>query len=173
MQPMVAHQGFDFISERTQHSDGLLWPELMGGVVTRADLAIDLVSYFNTFAGSAVAGAVGLALLDVLRDERLLDNARLVGDYIIAGLRRLQLKHSLIGEFRGKGMFFGVEMVRDCLTKEPAIEETRQIVNGMYEHGVLISSVGPRHNVLKIRPPMPFSNERISPPTAPHPTDTV
>ena len=88
--------------------------------------------------------------------KRLRASARRGARYILAALRGLQMKHSLIGDVRGEGMFFGVELVRD-LTKERATEETHRVVNGVYERGVLICRVGPRHNILKIRPPMPFS----------------
>jgi 4-aminobutyrate aminotransferase-like enzyme len=134
----------------------------LAGVVARADLADEFAGknmYFNTFGGNPVSAAVGLAVLDVLRDERLLDNARTVGDYVIAGLRKLQAKHTLIGDVRGRGLFFAVEMVKDRATQEPAGAETKRIVNGMRERGVLISRIGPHDNILKIRPPMPFSTE--------------
>ena len=134
----------------------------LAGVAARADLVEQFTSqnmYFNTFGGNPVSAAVGLAVLDVLEDERLLDNARVVGDYIVAGLRKLQAKHALIGDVRGRGLFFAVEMVKDRATQEPAGAETRRIVNSMRDRGVLISRIGPGDNILKIRPPMPFSTE--------------
>jgi 4-aminobutyrate aminotransferase-like enzyme len=137
----------------------------LAGVVARADLVEQFTSrnmYFNTFGGNAVSAAVGLAVLDVLRDERLLDNARDVGDYVIAGLRKLQQKHPLIGDVRGRGLFFAVEMVKDRATREPAGAETKRIVNAMRERGVLISRIGIHDNILKIRPPMPFSKQNAA-----------
>jgi 4-aminobutyrate aminotransferase-like enzyme len=134
----------------------------LAGVVARADLVEEFTSrnmYFNTFGGNPVSAAVGMAVLDVLKEERLLENARTVGDYVIAGLRELQTRHPLIGDVRGRGLFFAVEMVKDPGTREPAGAETRRIVNAMRERGVLISRIGPHDNVLKIRPPMPFSRE--------------
>jgi 4-aminobutyrate aminotransferase-like enzyme len=134
----------------------------LAGVVARADLVEEFTSqnmYFNTFGGNPVSAAVGLAVLNVLEEERLLENARRVGDYVIAGLRRLQTKHPLIGDVRGRGLFFAVEMVRDRKTQEPAGLATKRIVNGMRERGVLISRIGPHDNILKIRPPMPFNME--------------
>jgi 4-aminobutyrate aminotransferase-like enzyme len=134
----------------------------LAGVVARADLVEQFTSqnmYFNTFGGNPVSAAVGLAVLDVLQEERLLENARTVGAYVIAGLRKLQTKHALIGDVRGAGLFFAVEMVRDRTTQEPAPAQTKQIVNGMRERGVLISRIGINDNILKIRPPMPFSTE--------------
>jgi 4-aminobutyrate aminotransferase-like enzyme len=134
----------------------------LAGVVTRADLMEEFTSrnmYFNTFGGNPVSAAVGRAVLDVLKDERLLENARSTGDYVIAGLKRLQGKHPLIGDVRGRGLFFAVEMVKDRQTREPAGSDTKRIVNGMRERGVLISRIGPHDNILKIRPPMVFNEE--------------
>ena len=134
----------------------------LAGVVTRADLMEEFTSrnmYFNTFGGNPVSAAVGQAVLDVLKDERLLENARSTGDYVIAGLKRLQGKHPLIGDVRGRGLFFAVEMVKDRQTREPAGSDTKRIVNGMRERGVLISRIGPHDNILKIRPPMVFNKE--------------
>jgi 4-aminobutyrate aminotransferase-like enzyme len=134
----------------------------LAGVVTRADLMEQFTSanmYFNTFGGNPVSAAVGLAVLNVLQEEQLLENARRVGDYVIAGLQQLQSKHALIGDVRGRGLFFAVEMVRDRKTQEPAGPETRRIVNGMRERGVLISRIGPHDNILKIRPPMVFNTQ--------------
>jgi 4-aminobutyrate aminotransferase-like enzyme len=134
----------------------------LAGVVTTADLMERFTSenmYFNTFGGNEVSAAVGLAVLDVLRDERLLDNAQRVGSYVLSGMRDLQQKHPIIGDVRGKGMFFGVEMVTDRQTRHAAGAQTKALVNAMRDRGVLISRIGPRDNILKIRPPMSFSKE--------------
>ena len=134
----------------------------IGGVVARSEL-IDAFEngsmYFNTFGGNPVSAAVGMAVLDVLEHEQLLANARTVGEYVVEGLRKLQQRHSIIGDVRGRGMFFAVEMVTDRDTRMPATAETKRIVNAMREKGVLISRIGMHDNVLKIRPPMPFSQE--------------
>jgi 4-aminobutyrate aminotransferase-like enzyme len=134
----------------------------LAGVVTRAHLADEFTGrhmYFNTFGGNPVSSAVGLAVLDVLRDERLLENACHVGEYVIAGLRKLQAKHAVIGDVRGAGLFFAVDIVEDRATKAPAGAQAKRIVNGMRQRGVLISAIGPKDSILKIRPPMPFSRE--------------
>jgi 4-aminobutyrate aminotransferase-like enzyme len=134
----------------------------LAGVVARADLVEEFTSqnmYFNTFGGNTVSAAVGMAVLDVLQEERLLENASTVGDHVIAGLKKLQTRHPLIGDVRGRGLFFAVEMVKNPDTREPAGAETKRIVNGMRQRGVLISRIGPHENILKIRPPLPFSRE--------------
>ena len=134
----------------------------ISGVVARPDLVTefrDKVKYFNTFGGNAVSCAAGMAVLEVIEQEGLMENARVVGDYAKQGLRELQEKHELIGDVRGRGLFFGVELVRNRVTKEPASEETVRIVNVMRENGVLLSKIGPHDNILKMRPPMPFSKD--------------
>jgi 4-aminobutyrate aminotransferase-like enzyme len=98
-----------------------------------------------------------MAVLDVLEQEQLLANARSVGDYTRAGLRELAGRHALIGDVRGSGLFVGVDLVLDRTAKTPATEVAARLVNGMRERGVLLSRIGPADNVLKIRPPMPFS----------------
>jgi 4-aminobutyrate aminotransferase-like enzyme len=137
----------------------------LAGVVTTADLMERFTSenmYFNTFGGNEVSAATGLAVLDVLRDEQLLQNAQRVGDYVLDGMRALQKKHAIIGDVRGQGMFFAVEMVSDRQTREPAGARTKAIVNAMRDEGVLISRIGPHDNILKIRPPMIFSTEHAA-----------
>ncbi|WP_269473262.1 aspartate aminotransferase family protein [Kineobactrum salinum] len=134
----------------------------VSGVVARGDLVEAFGAwgmYFNTFAGNPVSCAAALAVLDVLEQERLLDNAVEVGAYVASGLRRLQDKHELIGDVRDKGLFFGVELVKNRTTREPAAAESKALVNAMRREGVLISAIGRQGQVLKMRPPMPFSRD--------------
>jgi len=115
--------------------------------------------YFNTFGGNPVSAAAAQAVLEVMEEEGLQANAETVGAYLRGGLRGLAERFELIGDVRGPGLFIGVELVRDRDTREPAAREAARVVNGLRERGVLISSTGPRGNVLKIRPPMPFATE--------------
>jgi 4-aminobutyrate aminotransferase-like enzyme len=134
----------------------------ISGVVARGEL-IDRFRrsemYFNTFAGNAVSCAAGLAVLEVIEQERLVENAATVGDYVLQRFRGLQAKHDVIGDVRGSGLFFGIDLVTDRLAKTPAIAETKQVVNRMRDRGILMSSIGEHGNVLKLRPPLPFSTE--------------
>ena len=115
------------------------------------------VRYFNTFGGNPVSCAAGMAVLDVIREEQLQENARETGAYLKAGFEALAGKHDLIGDVRGAGFFLGVEMVTDRHSKAPAREETARIVNALRERRVLISATGPHGNILKVRPQLPFS----------------
>ncbi len=117
------------------------------------------MEFFSTFGGNTVSCAIGIAVLDVVCEEKLQDHARHVGDRMLAGLRTLAERHPVIGDVRGSGLFLGVELVRDRDSLEPATAEASFVVNRMRDHGVLIGTDGPHHNVLKIRPPMPFDLE--------------
>jgi len=133
----------------------------MGAVITTREIAeafANGMEYFNTFGGNPVACAAGLAVLDVLRDENLQENARTVGQQVLSGLRELQKKFPLIGDVRGMGLFLGAELVRDRTTLEPAAAEAGYIANRLRDRGILISTDGPQHNVLKIRPPLCFAS---------------
>ena len=132
----------------------------LGAVVTTAEIAAAFANgmeYFNTFGGNPVSCAIGMAVLDVMEEERLQERAGRVGRHLLAGLRDLVPKHPLIGDVRGLGLFAGVELVRDRGTLEPAGQEASYVANRMRDGGVLVSTDGPFHNVLKIKPPLPFS----------------
>ena len=113
--------------------------------------------YFNTFAGAQVAAAAANAVLDVFEEQQLLKNASEMGDYIRTGLRHYANKYNLIDDVRGVGLWVGFEMVSDKQLKTPAILETKQLVNSLKEQGILVSTMGPYDNVLKIRPPLIFN----------------
>jgi 4-aminobutyrate aminotransferase-like enzyme len=113
--------------------------------------------YFNTFGGNPVSCAAGLAVLDILEEEGLQQNAAEVGEYLKAELNALAEKHELIGDVRGHGLFLGVELVADKKDKSPATATTAKLVNELCKRGVLSGSIGPEANILKLRPPMVFS----------------
>lgn len=137
----------------------------LAAVVTTPEIAASFdtgMEYFNTFGGNPVSAAIGLAVLDVIRDERLQQNARSAGHRILAGLRALAERDPLIGDVRGVGLFLGVELVRDRRTLEPADFEARRIIERTKDLGVLLSIDGPHHNVLKIKPPIAIEREQCS-----------
>ncbi|ROM65569.1 aspartate aminotransferase family protein [Pseudomonas brassicacearum] len=134
----------------------------IAGLVGRAEIVDNFgrnMRYFNTYGGNPVSCAAAQAVLDIIRDEQLQQRSEANGDYLLAGLRQLAERHELIGDVRGAGLFLGVELVTDRTLKTPAVAQTRQIVNSMREHGVLISAAGPLENVLKIRPLLVFERE--------------
>lgn len=115
------------------------------------------MEYFNTFGGNPVSMAAGLAVLDVIEKEEMQQHAKDAGEYLMNGLRILMHKHPIISDVRGHGLFIGAEMVKDRDTLEPAIPEIDIVVEKVREKGYLLSTDGPLHNVLKIKPPMPFN----------------
>ncbi|OCB74803.1 aminotransferase class III-fold pyridoxal phosphate-dependent enzyme [Flavobacterium crassostreae] len=117
------------------------------------------MEYFNTFGGNPVSMTAGLAVLNVIQDEEMQQHALEVGNHLMAGLKSLMHKYPIISDVRGHGLFLGAEMVKDPITKEPAVAEIDQIVEKMKEKGYLLSTDGPLHNVLKIKPPMPFNKD--------------
>lgn len=129
----------------------------IGAVITTRAIAGSFdngMEFFSTFGGNNVSCAIGLQVLKVVQEENLQAHALNVGERLLKGLRELQQRHEIIGDVRGSGLFLGVELVRDRI---PATREAARIVNQLRERGILLGTDGPHHNVIKIRPPMPFS----------------
>jgi 4-aminobutyrate aminotransferase-like enzyme/Ser/Thr protein kinase RdoA (MazF antagonist) len=129
----------------------------LGAVITNRDVADRFSSqgyFFSSTGGSPLSCAIGITVLDVLRDEGLQQNASRVGAHLKAGLQALQQRHPLIGTVHGIGLYLGVEMVRDIETLEPAAEETAAICDRMLELGVIIQPTGDHQNILKTKPPL-------------------
>jgi 4-aminobutyrate aminotransferase-like enzyme len=132
----------------------------IGAVVTTSEIAESFntgMEFFSTTGGNTVSCAVGMAVLDVIENSKLQENALTVGNYLLKKLNVLKENHPIIGDVRGIGLFIGVELVRDSMILEPAAEETKYIVERMKDLGVLISLDGPLNNVLKIKPPLVFT----------------
>jgi len=132
----------------------------LGAVVTTPEIAASFdngMEYFSTFGGSTVSCAVGLAVLESVVSEGLQSHADKVGRELLARLLPLRDRHALVGDVRGSGLFLGVELVKDRSSQEPATEAAAEVINRMRAAGVLIGTDGPFHNVLKIRPPLPFN----------------
>jgi 4-aminobutyrate aminotransferase-like enzyme/Ser/Thr protein kinase RdoA (MazF antagonist) len=130
----------------------------LAAVITTPRIAASFdngMEFFSTFGGNPVACAAGLAVLEVLEDEGLQENALVVGDYLLRGLRSME--HEMIGDVRGSGLFLGVEFVRNRSTLEPASIEASRIVNRLRDRGILAGTDGPYHNVIKLRPPLCFT----------------
>ncbi len=131
----------------------------LGAVVTTPDLAARFANgmeYFNSFGGNPVSMAVGMAVLDVIETENLQARALSTGAHMLSRFDDLASRQTLIGDVRGRGLFSGIELVRDRTTLEPATGEATRIVNHLRQQGVLASTDGPLDNVLKFKPPMVF-----------------
>ncbi|XP_061166058.1 ethanolamine-phosphate phospho-lyase-like [Saccostrea echinata] len=120
------------------------------------------MQYFNTYGGNPVSCAVALAVLHVIEEEGLQEHAQRVGNYWINKVTELKQQFPIIGDVRGRGLFLGIDLVKDCKTREPATQEAQTVVRRMKEEArILISSDGPHNNVLKTKPPMCFSEENV------------
>lgn len=134
----------------------------LSAVVGRGDLIDNFrrsEMYFNTYGGNPVSCAVGQAVLDVIDREGLVENAASVGQYVLQGFRDLESRHEIIGDVRGRGLFFGIDLVSDRERKTPDAVSARKIVNEMRNRGILMSKIGEHDNVLKLRPPLCFARE--------------
>jgi 4-aminobutyrate aminotransferase-like enzyme len=132
----------------------------IAAVVTTKEIADKFnngMEYFNSFGGNPVSCSIGNEVLNIIEDEDLQKNALEVGSYLITQLRTLD--HPLIGDIRGIGLFVGIELIKNKELLSPATSEAKLIENHMKDHGILISTDGPDHNVLKIKPPMIFNHE--------------
>lgn len=130
----------------------------VGAVATRPDVMAafrNAFSYFNTFGGNPVSAAAAMAVLDVIRDEGLQENAAHVSAHIAA--RMADLRHPLLRDTRSNGLFFGAEFQHD--DARPATRFCADLVENMVARGVLMNVIGAGRNILKIRPPMPVSIE--------------
>ncbi|MCB0688427.1 MAG: aminotransferase class III-fold pyridoxal phosphate-dependent enzyme, partial [Saprospiraceae bacterium] len=115
------------------------------------------MEYFNTFGGNPVSCAIGRKVLQIIKNEQLQENAQETGMSLIKRLQELATKFEIIGDVRGHGLFIGLELVQDRITKDPASLAAKYLVNRMRERGILMSTDGPYENVIKIKPPMCFN----------------
>jgi alanine-glyoxylate transaminase/(R)-3-amino-2-methylpropionate-pyruvate transaminase len=149
-------QNFDVMPDIVTMAKSLGNGAPIAAVVTRKEIAETMRQrlHVNTFGGNPVSTAAALGVLEVIDEEGLQENARVVGGHFLAGMKKLQTSHPLIGDVRGKGLMLGMEFVRDRTTKTPAREETAAIHEGLKNRGILIGKGGLFGNVLRIKPPM-------------------
>ena len=137
----------------------------VAAVVTTEEVAASFkstgIAYFNTFGGNPVSCAIASAVMDVIEDEKLLDRAKETGDYFLDKLRGLMDKHPIIGDVRGRGMFIGIDLVKDRGTREPHTKAAEHALSRFREEHILMQSDGPHENVLKIKPPLAFSKLNV------------
>jgi 4-aminobutyrate aminotransferase-like enzyme/Ser/Thr protein kinase RdoA (MazF antagonist)/murein DD-endopeptidase MepM/ murein hydrolase activator NlpD len=137
----------------------------LGAVVTTPEIAASFANgmeYFNTFGGNPVSCEIGLAVLDVIRDEGLPARALAVGEFLLAGLERLVERHEAAGDARGLGLFLGLELVESKASRVPSADRAAYVVERMKDHGILLSTDGPDHNVIKMKPPLVFGEEEAA-----------
>jgi alanine-glyoxylate transaminase / (R)-3-amino-2-methylpropionate-pyruvate transaminase len=154
-------QNFDVVPDIVVMAKGIGNGVPLAAVTTRAEIAQALTNriHFNTFGGNPVCMAAGSAVLDVIDEDGLQENSRVVGARLKNGLKKLMAEHSLVGDVRGMGLMLGMELVRDRSTKEPAKAETLDILERSREMGVLFGKGGIDGNVLRIKPPMCITGE--------------
>ena len=135
----------------------------MAAVFTTPEIAASFeeMEFFSTFGGNPVSCAIGSAVLDAIEQDGLMQRATELGERFMVGLRELQERHLIIGDVRGRGLFLGFELVSDRETQEPATEEAARLVEEMCARNVLLSTDGPHHNVIKIKPPMILSEDDV------------
>lgn len=136
----------------------------LGAVITTPEIAAAFnngVPYFNTFGGNPVSCAAGLAVLEVLREEGILENCRARSAELLQGLRRLEGKYGCIGDVRGQGLYIGVELVRDRDSMAPATALAEEVVEMMKEQGILLNANGYANNIIKIKPPLIISAQNV------------
>ncbi|MFC5676560.1 aminotransferase [Aeromicrobium endophyticum] len=134
----------------------------LGAVITRSDIAqalADQGTFFSSAGGSTLSSRIGTTVLDVLQRDGLQEHARIVGEHLRRELERLAERHPLIGAVHGRGLYLGVELVRDRETLEPAGEETAALCDRMLQLGVVVQPTGDRQNILKVKPPMCLSRD--------------
>ncbi len=132
----------------------------LGAVITTPEIARSFdngMEFFSTFGGNPVACAAGLAVLNVVEEEKLQERALRVGNYLKESLLALQEQYAIIGDVRGSGLFLGVDLVLDPVTRSAATAQAACVVNRLRECGVLTGTDGPFNNVIKLRPPLIIS----------------
>jgi 4-aminobutyrate aminotransferase-like enzyme/Ser/Thr protein kinase RdoA (MazF antagonist) len=136
----------------------------LGAVITRREIAEALEAegyFFSSAGGSPVSCAIGMAVLDVMEQESLWENARETGDHFKARLEALADDHPLVGAVHGMGFYLGLELVRDRQTLEPATEETAALCERLRELGIFMQPTGDYLNILKIKPPMCTTRQSV------------
>ena len=134
----------------------------VAAVVTRSEIAerfAESSTMFSTFGGNPVACRAALAVLDVIEEDNLIERAHATGAGLRGGLEAVGARHEAVGDVRGAGLLFGVELVSDKEARRPAPRLAHAVVNEMKERGVLVGLTGPDENVLKIRPPLVLEDQ--------------
>jgi 4-aminobutyrate aminotransferase len=155
---MFAAEHFDVKADVVNIAKGIASGLPLGITCARAEvMSWPPGAHASTFGGNPVSCAAALVTIKLLR-EQYVQNAATVGEYMMAALRELQRKHTIIGDVRGRGLMIGVELVRDRKTKERAVEERGAVVQAMFRRGVLILGAG--RNAIRFAPPLVITKEQ-------------
>ncbi|KAH1021438.1 hypothetical protein HUJ04_010954 [Dendroctonus ponderosae] len=134
-------------------------------VVTTREIADSFfntgVEYFNTYGGNPVSCAIANAVFDTIENDNLMEQALIVGEYLLDSCQTLAKKHKQIGDVRGVGLFVGIDLVDDRDTRKANKECAQIVVQRMREERILVSADGPECNVIKFKPPMVFTKENV------------
>ena len=136
----------------------------LGVLVTTREIADSFAKgpeFFSTFGGSTLSCRTGKEVLDIVDDEGLMENARRMGARLLDGLKALEEQYDVVGDVRGVGLFIGVDLVSDPVTRAPSTRAASYIKNRMRQHRILMGSEGPADNILKIRPPLTIDEEGV------------
>lgn len=136
----------------------------LGALVTTREISDSFAKgpeYFSTFGGSVLSCCLGKEVLDIVDDAALMENARQMGNSLLAGLRRLHDKYEIVGDVRGYGLFIGLDLVESKAGRKEATRIAGYVKNRMRAHRILIGSEGPADNILKIRPPLTIDQEGV------------
>ena len=131
----------------------------LGAVVTRKEIAAPMADkfMFHTYGGNPTSCAAGRAVLQVVREDKLMDNVRQVGAALLKRLQDLQTRHMAVGDVRGRGLMLAIEMVKDRNTKEPDTETTAAVFEATRNNGLILSKSGAFRSCLRMVPPMCLS----------------
>jgi 4-aminobutyrate aminotransferase-like enzyme len=135
----------------------------IGAVLMKSEDADSLKGklYFNTFGADPYPTAQAQATMDIIAEEKLIENSREMGARIVDGLNELAKTHEMIGDVRGRGLLLGMEMVRDRKSKEHAVDEAARLMDTCKDKGVLLGKGGLKGNVIRIAPPMTINAEQV------------
>jgi 4-aminobutyrate aminotransferase-like enzyme len=159
------HTGYDLVPDIVTIGKPMGAGHPVAAVVTTPEIAAAFAerrNYFNTFGGNPVSAAVALAVLDIIDDEHLLDNAQTTGARLGRGLAEVAARHEMVGAVQGRGLFWGLDLVRDPATRDPiAYADAKRLVTELRRRGILAGITGRYTNVLKIRPPLVFAPQHV------------
>jgi 4-aminobutyrate aminotransferase len=161
---MFAHELFNIEPDLMTMAKGLGGGLPIGGVISTDEVVSCLESgdHFSTFGGNPVCCAVALENIDLLMEEKLIENSKNLGKEVLSSLLELEEKYAIIGQARGKGLMIGLELVKDKQRKVPATEETQELAKFMMKHGIIVGTGGVVNNVIRIQPPLCINREQTT-----------